>query len=306
MKVSIIIPFKNLDDYVRECVGKCLSLKGDFEIILLPDVKIKEKFPGTRVFVNSGKPSVKRNFGVSKAKGSVIAFIDSDAYPEKDWLKNALKYLKEYDVVGGPNITPDGDTRLQKASGDILSSSVMVGKFSSRYKRRKEGFVKELPSCNLFIKKGLFEEVGGFDVSLLTAEDAKLCFMASNLGKKIYYAPDVAVFHHRRQLFVPHLKQMFVYGRDKAVLLRQGFKGFYYFIPSLFVIYVFLGLVLSLLFGFSGLYLISIALYLFIMLAASLSINWKRFHLIFVGGVLTHFAYGFGFLRGLRVNKSVH
>jgi len=306
MKVSIIIPFKNLDKMVEECVGKCLKLDyKNFEIILLPDENIK--FKNVKVIPTGNvKPSVKRNIGVSKAKGEIIAFIDSDAYPEKDWLKKAVKYFDDENIgiVGGPNLTPEEDSELQKASGEILSSSIMVGKFSQRYKKKKEGNVKELPSCNLFIRKKLFEKMGGFDVNLLTAEDAKLCFMANNLGKKVYYAPNVFVYHHRRPLFKKHLKQLFIYGRDKAVLLKKGVGwSVYYFIPSLFVLYVISGFILSLVFGLFNFYIYSLLLYLLVMMSASLSISFRRFYLIFIGGILTHFAYGLGFLRGL-VRKS--
>jgi len=300
--ISIIVPFKNLDEMVKECVGKCLKLDyKNFEIILLPDENIK--FKKVKIIPTGNvKPSVKRNIGVSKAKGEIIAFIDSDAYPEKDWLVKAVKYLDDADVgiVGGPNLTPEEDSELQKASGEILSSSIMVGKFSQRYKKKKEGNVKELPSCNLFIRKKLYEKIGGFDVNLLTAEDAKLCFMCSNLGKKVYYAPDVFVYHHRRPLFKKHLKQLFIYGRDKAVLLKKGVGwSVYYFIPSLFVLYVIFGFILSLVFGLFNFYIYSLLLYLLIMILASLSISIRRFYLIFLGGILTHFAYGIGFLKGL-------
>ncbi len=300
--ISIIVPFKNLDKMVEECVNRCLKLDyKNFEIILLPDEKIK--FKNVKVIPTGNvKPSVKRNLGVSKAKGEIIAFIDSDAYPEKDWLAKAVKYFDDKDigVVGGPNLTPNEDSELQKASGEILSSSIMVGKFSQRYKKKKEGNVKELPSCNLFVRKKLFEKIGGFDVNLLTAEDAKLCFMANNLNKKVYYAPEIIVYHHRRPLFKKHLKQLFIYGRDKAVLLKKGVGwSVYYFIPGLFVIYVVFGFISSLIFGGFIFYIYSLLLYLLIMLLTSLAINISRFYLIFIGGVLTHFAYGLGFLRGL-------
>jgi len=43
--VSIIIPFKDVDKELKECLTHCgrLDFK-NLEIILLPDLKIKEKF----------------------------------------------------------------------------------------------------------------------------------------------------------------------------------------------------------------------------------------------------------------------
>ena len=55
---------------------------------MLPDYA--EELPENRVrMLPTGpvKPSDKRNIGVNAAKGEVVAFIDGDAYPAKDWLK---------------------------------------------------------------------------------------------------------------------------------------------------------------------------------------------------------------------------
>ena len=46
---------------------------------------------------------------MEKAEGKYLAFIDDDAYPRKDWLKNAVKYFdssRKIGIVGGPNLTP--------------------------------------------------------------------------------------------------------------------------------------------------------------------------------------------------------
>jgi cellulose synthase/poly-beta-1,6-N-acetylglucosamine synthase-like glycosyltransferase len=51
---------------------------------------------------------------VKYAKGEICAFIDSDARPEKNWLKNALPYLSDPEVVavGGPGLTPPEDSLI--------------------------------------------------------------------------------------------------------------------------------------------------------------------------------------------------
>ena len=155
IKVSIIIPFRDLNDYMKECIERCLELDyKNFEMILLPDSPIKGNFRKARIIpTGSVKPSLKRNIGVSKSSGEICAFIDSDAYPEKNWIKNALKrFRRDVGIVGGPNILPENDNIWQKASDDILSSSIGAGPFSLRYKSEHEKTVKELPSCNFLIK----------------------------------------------------------------------------------------------------------------------------------------------------------
>ena len=39
------------------------------------------------------RPAEKRNIGIKAASGSIVAFIDDDAYPEAHWLEYAVKYF---------------------------------------------------------------------------------------------------------------------------------------------------------------------------------------------------------------------
>jgi len=310
-KFSIIIPFKELNSYVIECIEHILKQDfKNFEIILLPDYKINTKFTKSKIYPTGPvKPSLKRNIGVEKSNGEYLAFIDSDAYPRKDWLKNAFKYLKqaEIGILGGPNLIPKNDNIWQKASDDILSSPLGGGMFSFRYKsinHIKEA--NELPSCNMFIRKSLFRKIGGFDESILTGEDSKLCFQVKKLDKKILYSPDVVVYHHRRSLFKQHLKQIWNYGRDKASVFHHlPLKGrLFYFLPSFFTIGLFSGFFLFFnpwldLQFFKLIYLILLEIYLIIVILNSLIKNPKTSVLTIPGTILTHITYGVGFLYGL-------
>lgn len=301
MIVSIIIPFREWNEYVEKCVRECLGLDyPSFEIILVPDSKIDFEHEKVKVIINSRKPSAKRNMAAGIAKGGILAFIDSDAYPERDWVKNGVSYFREnVDVVGGPNLTPPEDGFFQKISGDILASRIMGG-FSLRYREGRKKDVGELPSCNLLVRKESFLKVGGFDESLLTGEDSKLCFdIHEKLGKRVVYSPDVVVYHHRRKFLFPHLKQVFVYGRDKATLIRKRFR-LIYTLPSLFVLYLVFGFILGL---FNNiilmLYLYSLLAYLIVIGLFTFRINIFKWVFVFIGAVLTHISYGVGFLFGL-------
>lgn len=118
--VSIIIPCKEIDDYTRECIEYCKKLNyNNYEIIVLPDYST-ENIEGVKVIqTGDATPGRKRNIGIENAKGELCAFIDSDARPREDWLKNAVKYFKDPEVVavGGPGITFSEDSLMQKASG---------------------------------------------------------------------------------------------------------------------------------------------------------------------------------------------
>ena len=58
--------------------------------------------------------SAARNNGMEAASGSIVAYIDDDAYPDAHWLQYlAWTYLTtEYAGVGGPNIAPANDGEI--------------------------------------------------------------------------------------------------------------------------------------------------------------------------------------------------
>lgn len=315
--ISIIIPCRKVDEHVKECLSHCLKLDyKNFEIILLPDDEPKQAIglnsDKIKIIISGPvKPSIKRNLAIRNSQADILAFIDADAYPFPNWLKAALKYFDNENtgMVGGPNITPSTDSLMQRASGEIFSSFAGAGLTALRYlarRRFRKGLpVKEMPSCNLLVRRDLAEEIGGFDGKFLTGEDAKFCFQARKLGKKIINAPDVIVYHHRRRLLWDHFKQVWIYGRDKAWLIKEDFSWdkLYYFIPSFFVLGLIGGLIIWPIHWLRLIYLAIIVLYLFAVLLASL----KRpviAPLIFMGIILTHILYGLSFIWGLIIKQT--
>ncbi|MDY6853862.1 MAG: glycosyltransferase [Thermodesulfobacteriota bacterium] len=314
--VSIIIACRSVDQDTRKCIDECRKLNyHECEILVLPDF-VEEVNADKVIVIATGvvKPSAKRNLGMRKAKGSIFAFIDSDAYPEREWLTNAVAYFLSNKGVGaitGPNLTPAEDNFYQQAGGDVLESFVGLGKLSRRYRKTKKDYeTQDIMSCNFLLPREIAENLNGFDESLLTGEDYKLGLEILSTGKKIIYSPSVCVYHHRRPLFLPHLKQMWNYGRDKGLLMREFFSlsKLVYFLPSLFVIWVIGGMFVALFNGggFLKLYALSLFGYLGIILTGSLKIaNKKRLACVLIGICSTHIAYGIAFIKGIMTMKSM-
>jgi len=316
MKFSIIIPVKNITNFLKETIKYCREIDyPDFEIIVLPDKKVNEKFSGVK-FVSTGNvsPPHKRDIGVKHSSGEIIAFIDGDAFPKKDWLKNASKYFEDNNVgaVGGPGITPDNDTFLQKASGEVYSSLLGGGKFTYRYIPQKKIEVDDFPSMNLLVRKTVFEEIGGFKTNFWPGEDTVLCLsITKKLGKKVVYAPDVVVYHHRRPLFIPHLQQVYSYALHRGYFAKkypQTSLRPIFFIPSLFVISLIAGFILSLYNTIlRNLYFSVLIFYFLIIIFTNLNIkNLKMKLYVVLGIILTHIIYGLGFIRGLTRVRFEH
>ena len=123
-KVSIIVPVYGVEKYIDKCLDSLVkqSLK-EIEVIVVNDgtkdnsQKIIDtyvkKYPDKiKSFIkeNGGQGSA-RNYGLEKASGEYIGYVDSDDFIEKDMYKKLYNKAKEkdYDIVvcGNYNVSED-------------------------------------------------------------------------------------------------------------------------------------------------------------------------------------------------------
>jgi cellulose synthase/poly-beta-1,6-N-acetylglucosamine synthase-like glycosyltransferase len=306
--VEIVIIFKKLDNFIIESVKYCLKIDySNFDILLFPDEDMDFPIKSKKIrIIPTGKLSIpkKRNIALNSLseKTKFVAFIDSDAFPDRLWIKNSMKYFnREITAVGGPNLTPFNEEFSRKISGNVIKQKIAFGPGAIRHNISPTQRVKELPACNLIVRKEFFKE-NIFDESLATGEDAKLCSEIILNRGGIIYAKDVVVFHHRRKIFLPLIKQFYNYGFFKSKLFFQK-KLFsaYYAVPSLFLLYLILGIVLSVFFRrIFYLFLLSLFIYFLLIFASSVK-NSQKFSEIFpttISVFFVHIAYGWGFILG--------
>lgn len=314
-KVSIIIPVREINDYIREAIPHHLQLDyPDYEILIFPDEPSEETFPKTRI-IPSGKtgPAEKRDMALEYAQGEIIAFIDDDAYPRPDWLKNAVAHFDDPSVgaVGGPAVTAENDGILRQASGKVYESFLCSGGYTYRYVPGKLMDAEDLPSVNLIVRKDVFAQVGGYDSNFYPGEDTKLCLdIIKEARKRIIYDPDVLVYHHRRKLFREHLKQSNNYALHRgyfAKVLPETSRKLVYFIPSLFVLGLVAGPLLALLWPpLWYVYSAVLLLYFLLLVISTANPRHIRVWLLSIAGVfLTHVGYGIGFIRGLLSKELI-
>jgi len=314
MKFSVIIPVRTITPYVKETVSFLRKqTEKDFEIIIVTDNK--EKIAGAKTLA-SGEPTpaYKRNFGASKAKGEFLAFLDDDSYPSKDWLENAEALFSDQSLnrkvaaVCGPTLTPATDNLLQKASGLVWSSwlgSGGAGVYRNKVMPRRE--VEDFPSVNLLVRKKDFDKIGGFDINHWPGEDTKLCLDLIKLGKKIIYDPRVLVYHHRRAVFLPHLKQISRYalrrGHFARIFPETSFR-IGYFLPSIFAYGLIFGLLAIFFFpAIRWLFFLLLGVYFLLLLLSGLKILYEEKNiflafLVMAAIFLTHLTYGLLFPIG--------
>ena len=324
MFYSIIIPVQNINDYIIEASSRLKALdKKNFEVLIFPDTLGNnndelERTLGAKI-VASGKvsPATKRDMALRFARGDILAFLDDDAYPQPDWLSKASPHFHNPEVaaVGGPGITPPHESFWQRVSGAVFLSSFGGGNPERYWPVGKVREVDDWPSVNLLVQRDIFAKIGGFQSAYWPGEDTKLCLDIIKTGKKIIYDPDVRVWHHRRKGLLRHLKQVGRYGLHRgyfANVLPENSRKFKYFIPSLWMIFLILGI--SFAFFDSQLlkiiYLSGVFAYILALLTAFFQIQLKEKNILISSVslgfiVLTHLWYGARFLQGYFLKNNL-
>jgi GT2 family glycosyltransferase len=175
--VSVIIPTFNRWPLVGEAVESVFAQSySDFELIVVDDGSTDEtqqelaKFRSRlRLFVKArGGVAAARNFGVSRAAGRYVAFLDSDdlwrpkklemqtAFMEKD---PAVQICQTEEIWLRHGVRVNPRSRHQKPSGDIFIASLQLCLVS--------------PSTVMMTKE-LFWRFGGFDERFPVCEDYDL------------------------------------------------------------------------------------------------------------------------------------
>ena len=111
IKVSIIVPFYNVENYIEKCLQSLVNQTlGDIEILLVNDgsqdtseaiaKQFAEKYPNKIIYLEkeNGGLSDARNYAIPYAKGQYIAFLDSDDYVETNMYEEMYNKAKKEDL----------------------------------------------------------------------------------------------------------------------------------------------------------------------------------------------------------------
>jgi glycosyltransferase involved in cell wall biosynthesis len=221
--VSVIVCCYNAAATLDECLQSLKALcYPNCEVIVVDDGsaddthRIADRHGVRCLRVPNGGLSKARNLGIEAARGEIVAFIDSDAYADPDWLFYMVNALEENRAaaVGGPNYSPpqDGFTAqcVDQAPGN--PTCVLVD----------NAHAEHIPGCNMAFRKEAFKIVGLFDAQHRAAgDDVDLCWRLLVADRAIVYHPSAVVWHHRRPTINSYLRQQKGYGYAEAHLQRR-------------------------------------------------------------------------------------
>jgi GT2 family glycosyltransferase len=191
--ISVIIPTCDRTGSLAECLE---NLNEAAEIIVSDDGRtfdtrqlVEHRFPKVRWLQGPRRgPAANRNHGSHYATGDWLAFVDDDCIPDRRWLDEIAEIIPTADVIEGKTVCPVKTNHpleevVENTTGNLLWS------------------------CNLAIRRDLFEKLGGFDEDFLEAggEDLALAFRIKEMKLTVRFAPNAMVYHPARRLSVVKL-----------------------------------------------------------------------------------------------------
>lgn len=243
---SIIVPVYNRPDEIADLLSS-LAAQTDkgFETVIVEDGSTvdcrkqceafeKEASVSYHYKSNEGR-SIARNYGIDRAGGDFLIFVDSDCILPPDYIANLRKALSDNpaDCFGGPDAAHDSFSDTQKAINYAMTSFLTTGGIRGG-KVSMEKFTPR--TFNMGFSRMVYDKVGGFRE--MFSEDIDMSTRIRLAGFRIALFPEVAVFHKRRVDFKKFWRQVHVFGMSRITLqlLYPGSMKPVHWLPALFTI----------------------------------------------------------------------
>lgn len=219
-RISVIVCAYNAGETLRECLEGIARLDyPEYDVIVVDDgssddtAAIAREFDCKLVQIPNGGLSAARNVGLERATGDIVAYIDSDAYPDPHWLQHMANALADgrFAGMGGPNIAPAGDGQVADAVSHSPGGPLHV--------MLDDRVAEHIPGCNMAFRREDLVRAGGFDPRFRVAgDDVDACWRIQDAGGMLGFSPAASVWHHRRKSVRAYWRQQRQYGIAERLL----------------------------------------------------------------------------------------
>lgn len=232
MRFSVVVPVRNNSMGLRGLIPALLAQDypaDNFEIIVVDDgsddesISVVEGFQSTSniPFHLLEEPYARgsyaaRNRGIAGARGDVIAFTDSDCIPASDWLRQGISHMN---AIGSEVAAGQIRMTFGRERPNLWEHLDAARKLNQKEYVEQVGFGA---TANLFVRRHLFEEFGGFVDELYSGGDYEFGRRLSRNGRRITYAERAIVYHPARDTFRAVMKKSIRIARGQKRLEELG------------------------------------------------------------------------------------
>ncbi len=276
IKLSIIVPVYNRPAEIEELL-ESLSRQTcrNVEVIIVEDgssikcdkqiAKYASQLNIRYFFKENTGPGLTRNYGVEKAEGNYVIFLDSDCVLPEQYVQTVLDRLTTnyVDAFGGPDMAAENFSILQKAINYAMTSFLTTGGIRGGGEKLDKFYPR---SFNMGFSKEVYEKTGGFPAvqfanTKAAGEDIELSIHIRKLGFSVDLIKEAYVYHKRRTSYKQFFRQTYNFGMARVLLSKRnpGTAKLMHTFPSLFLLGI-IGLVVLSVF-ISPLFLLPLVLF---------------------------------------------
>lgn len=226
--LSIVIVSYNTKDLLKECIESIYKNSKDLslEIIVVDNNSydgsaemISKNFKDVILVKNKENLGFSKanNIGVKKSSGKYVLFLNSDTLVKENTLRYMVKFMDEYKDAGAATCKlemPNG--KIDDAShrgfptpwnsfchfsglSKVFTKVKLFGGYNLSFMDlSKTHEIDALAGAFMIVRRTSGEQVGWWDEDyFFYGEDIDFCFMLKQNNWKIYYVPEVSIFHYK-------------------------------------------------------------------------------------------------------------
>ena len=202
MRSSVVIPCRNAVSTVRDAVGSASAqTEPPAEIVVVDDASTDgsadaAREAGARVIKNAARRNAggARNVGLEATRGELVAFLDADAVPPKDWLARArAAFETDPAIVGVGGRIVNGRPGRWGELDYYLNHSEWIA-------AGRPGARASIPTMAIVYRRDAIGPVRFPETN--TGEDTifALAVTGRTPGARLWYDPEIAVTHRHERL----------------------------------------------------------------------------------------------------------
>jgi GT2 family glycosyltransferase len=222
-RISVVVCSHNGSRTIEDCLAGVAALNyPDYECIVVDDgstdatAEIAREHGAQLIQTEKAGLSVARNLGLEASTGEIVAYIDDDTVPDREWLRYLACAFREsgHAAIGGPNLSLPDRALVEDSVGRSPGNPTHV--------LLTDEEAEHIPGCNMAFRKAALQEIGGFDARFRVAgDDVDICWRVQEQGWTIGFHAGAVVWHRRRDSVRAFLKQQIGYGRAEGMLARK-------------------------------------------------------------------------------------
>lgn len=229
--VSVVMPVLNEGRHLASAVSGILSsdYDGPLEVVLAlgpstddtDDVAAQLAIdPRVKCVANpTGRTAAGLNAAIAAASHDIIVRVDGHAIIPADYVRIAVQTLEATgaDNVGGI-MGAEGTTDFERAVATAMRSWFGVGGAAFHIGGEAGPALTVYLGC---FRRSALERVGGFDETMVRAQDWELNHRIRSTGGVVWFTPDLHVTYRPRPNLRALAKQYFEYGRWRREVARR-------------------------------------------------------------------------------------